>query len=636
MAQTFNDLAAFMRSHASDPLYLAKALTAWEWTSWHASRLPDGSLPAPTANNLHNLDAALHGLCGFRSSLMRELFKEIGIEGRRVNFYDVPVQSSHTASEFFINGKWMFFDATFGIYFVSKGGGLPLSIEEARAQWPNVTVMSCTLPGWTGNPADPEAINVARAFVPNSELFFANPALPDRTDDFTAQLSSLYFGPSVTVFRNGVETSLPGGRTRLYEDHNNSYDWASRIYFFAPNKALDLQVVRYDDGSIKVIDADQANSHGWKQKVTVLDAPTSSQDLASAWSQCDYSYTTLDDGSQSVSDFDQRNEFDWSTQEVSYARNGKLAYREMAYDDGSRAVEDLDAMNFTDLNTRKVTHGADGTVLTSMLTYDDGRVATIDWAAANQIDGTSASETLTGGADHDYIRGGSGNDSLVGAASADHMEGGAGNDAYYVDDAGDTVVEAVGSGIDTVNAGVSYALPDNVENLYLLPGAFRGAGNAGNNYIVGSAEANRLDGLGGNDTMLGGGGNDTLVGGDGRDQLEGGPGIDTLFGNAGGDTFLWRALSDTGLTSSSSDVVMDFSFANGDRLHLALIDAVGGGGDQAFSFIGTAAFTGPGQIRYLHGGGETRLLFNTDSDSSAEGIIRLHGLYTPDKAWFVL
>ena len=38
------------------------------------------------------------------------------------------------------------------------------------------------------------------------------------------------------------------------------------------------------------------------------------------------------------------------------------------------------------------------------------------------------------------------------------MTGGIGNDAYYVDNAGDQVIEAVGSGSDNVFASVDYTL----------------------------------------------------------------------------------------------------------------------------------------------------------------------------------
>ncbi|WP_253909700.1 calcium-binding protein, partial [Herbaspirillum seropedicae] len=57
---------------------------------------------------------------------------------------------------------------------------------------------------------------------------------------------------------------------------------------------------------------------------------------------------------------------------------------------------------------------------------------------------------------------------LDGMAGADTLTGGKGNDSYYVDDAGDKVIEKAGEGLDTVYATVSTTLAANVENLVLL------------------------------------------------------------------------------------------------------------------------------------------------------------------------
>jgi Ca2+-binding RTX toxin-like protein len=484
------------------------------------------------------------------------------------------------------------------------------------------------------------SIDVARAFAPKTDLFFNNPAMAQRDDDITGEVTSLYFGPHVTVRIGGVETAL-GSRsvsTSTYHDPTDLYGWTTQTYFLSANKTVDLLVTKYDNGSVKFTDLDESNSHNWQKKTTLLTPmsfdPTS--EFASPWSRIDYITTIFDDNSRNVFDYDQTNAFEWSSQDGSYTRNGQLYGRTVLYDDGRRSVEDLDPMNFTALHARTVMYNAEGTVATSIVTYDDGHVSITDWAEQQRIDGTLSGETLGGTDAADLIRAGSGPDTLIGGPGADYMQGDAGNDLYYIDDAGDTVIEAPGSGIDTVNSSVSYVLADNVENLYLLSGAVRGAGNSANNAITGSPEGNRLDGLEGDDRLAGRGGNDTLVGGDGRDQLDGGSGLDTLFGRSGADTFLWRNITDTGATSSSADLVMDFSYAQGDRLHLALIDAIPGGNDEAFSFIGTAAFTGPAQIRYLQSSSETRLLLNTDNDARAEAIIRLDGFSNPDTSWFIL
>ena len=87
-------------------------------------------------------------------------------------------------------------------------------------------------------------------------------------------------------------------------------------------------------------------------------------------------------------------------------------------------------------------------------------------------------------------------------------------------------------GIDTVNASVSYTLPNGVENLTLTSaGNLNGTGKALDNVIIGNS---------GNNVLTGGGGNDTLTGG------------------AGADTFVF-ANGDTGSTLGQRDLITDFT-----------------------------------------------------------------------------
>ena len=83
----------------------------------------------------------------------------------------------------------------------------------------------------------------------------------------------------------------------------------------------------------------------------------------------------------------------------------------------------------------------------------------------------------------------------------------------------------------------------------------------------------------------------------------------------------------------------DFNAAIGDLIVLNLIDADGnaGNGDTAFSFIGTAdnPFTAAGQVSWAIGG-RTDILFNTDGDAEADGVIRVFGAQAVDASWFVL
>ena len=59
-------------------------------------------------------------------------------------------------------------------------------------------------------------------------------------------------------------------------------------------------------------------------------------------------------------------------------------------------------------------------------------------------------------------------------------------------------------------------------------------------------------------------------------------------------------------------------------------------GDQAFTFVGTAAFTAPGQINFFTTATDTFILVNTDADATQEMTIRLVGVHAVDASFFVL
>jgi trimeric autotransporter adhesin len=110
------------------------------------------------------------------------------------------------------------------------------------------------------------------------------------------------------------------------------------------------------------------------------------------------------------------------------------------------------------------------------------------------------------------IFGNSGNNLIDGGAGADVMSGGAGNDTYFVDNAGDAVIEAAGAGSDAVFASISYALTNNVETLVLQGNNnLNGTGNVLANAMFGNSGNNTLDGGAGADILTGNGGNDTFV-----------------------------------------------------------------------------------------------------------------------------
>jgi Ca2+-binding RTX toxin-like protein len=165
--------------------------------------------------------------------------------------------------------------------------------------------------------------------------------------------------------------------------------------------------------------------------------------------------------------------------------------------------------------------------------------------------GTSYDDDLFGGLGNDTLTGGSGNDRLFGEQGIDRLIGGTGSDVYYVDNAGDLVVESstVASEIDRVSSAISYSLGINVENLTLTGAAANGMGNGLDNFIIGNAV------------------NNILSGGLGNDTLDGSFGLDVMTGGAGVDTFVLHK-------AQGLDRISDFTA--GERLWLSAAEFGGG------------------------------------------------------------
>jgi len=241
----------------------------------------------------------------------------------------------------------------------------------------------------------------------------------------------------------------------------------------------------------------------------------------------------------------------------------------------------------------------------------------------------SAAINGTGNVINNIIIGNDAANVIDGAAGADTMKGGLGNDTYIVSQAGDVVVETLAAGTDLVQASVTFALAANVENLTLTGnGAIKGTGNSLANIITGNGAANNMIGGAGTDTLNGAGGNDTLDGGADRDIITGGTGADTFLFRAGG----------TGATQADADKINDFTTADGDKIDLHFIDAnVFTGGNAAFSFIGTSAFSNTaGELRYEVVGGFTFISGDMDGDGTADMMVRLVGSHVMAASDFVL
>lgn len=120
------------------------------------------------------------------------------------------------------------------------------------------------------------------------------------------------------------------------------------------------------------------------------------------------------------------------------------------------------------------------------------------------------------------------------------------------------------------------------------------SGGSARDYLVGNHVPNTLNGNGGNDVINGLGGDDFLFGGAGADEFR-------FFDNSGNDT------------------IGDF-VSGTDKIHLTEIDANAGmAGNQAFTFVGNAAFTGAaGQLRTFSDGGSHFVAGDVNGDGIAD------------------
>ncbi len=290
--------------------------------------------------------------------------------------------------------------------------------------------------------------------------------------------------------------------------------------------------------------------------------------------------------------------------------------------------------NVGDITTEAASAGTD-TVFSS-----------INWTLGTNLENLTLSGTAninaTGNTVANILTGNSGDNVLNGGAGTDTMIGGMGNDTYLVDVATDVVTEGLNAGIDLVQAGVTYTLGANVENLTLTgTNAFKGTGNALDNVLTGNSAANVLTGGAGNDTyivgtgdttieavgagtdtvqssitwtlatnvenltlmgssavngigntadniLIGNTGVNTLTGNAGNDTLDGGAGADILIGGTGNDTYrLGRgygadSITENDTTAGNTDVLQFLSGVATDQIWLRKVS-----NNLEISIIGT-------------------------------------------------
>lgn len=191
-----------------------------------------------------------------------------------------------------------------------------------------------------------------------------------------------------------------------------------------------------------------------------------------------------------------------------------------------------------------------------------GNVAVAQGAQIENAIGGFGSDTINGNALNNSLSGGDGFDSIFAGAGADTIDGGAGTSYLRGEEGNDSITG--GSVFDDIQGNT---------------GADTERGGGGDDYVVGGKDSDSLFGEDGADLVYGNIGSDTADGGAGADIVRGGQDDDSISGGAGDDFMSGDKGSDTVAGGAGADIfhissgaggdrIVDFSLAEGDRVHL--------------------------------------------------------------------
>ncbi|MDQ2092912.1 hypothetical protein [Rhodalgimonas zhirmunskyi] len=241
-------------------------------------------------------------------------------------------------------------------------------------------------------------------------------------------------------------------------------------------------------------------------------------------------------------------------------------------------------------------------------------------ALDNTLTAVASGGILFGRGGDDTLMGSAGEDTLYAGSGIDLLMGGEGNDQYDVRKTGDAINDTGTSTNDVVKSSVIDL------DLNTYTGVEKAAAKGGLDLaLTGDAADNTLNGNSGANVIQGGGGRDILRGG------------------GGDDVFVFTSVSDS--AAGSADRIKDFEQGvvgdPGDLIDLFGIDAVEGGRNNAFTFIGNDAFSSTaGELRYENVtasfGDATYVFADVNGDGNADFRILLDGFFTLEDADFIL
>jgi Ca2+-binding RTX toxin-like protein len=140
------------------------------------------------------------------------------------------------------------------------------------------------------------------------------------------------------------------------------------------------------------------------------------------------------------------------------------------------------------------------------------------------------------------------------------------------------------------------------------------------------------------ENATGSGAGDLIIGNGKANRLEGAGGADELEGGGGADRFVFAKASHSRVVDGNFDLIIDFSRSERDRIDLGPMDANSRiSGNQSFTFIGTADFSGrAGQLRVERDDGGIFVFGDLDGNREADFVIGLQGVSALSAADFIL
>jgi VCBS repeat-containing protein len=232
--------------------------------------------------------------------------------------------------------------------------------------------------------------------------------------------------------------------------------------------------------------------------------------------------------------------------------DGTWAY---SLDNSNSTVQLLNAgQTLSDRFTVTTIDGTEQVIIVTIAGANDA-VEIVGQPGQFRVSGTAAADHITIGATNINVNAGIGDDVITitrgGVLQYHDISGGTGIDTLDLSQISAAVQANLDEGF-AYGSQIGYASLQSIENI---------SAGAGNDTLIGSDRADRLDGGVGNDTIRARGGDDVLLGGTGNDTLSGGAGNDTfVFGlEMGSDTILDYHQGTNGRFNINAHDVLDFS-----------------------------------------------------------------------------